>query len=248
MLWYKALAREPNAVRPKCDSPNPDVRGYCDFRERKPRESAGISFVEYIWVFTYSSYAKDLFLVATLLLSFGGLLRERTTGTAGFTLALPVLRSQLLAIRAAVGLLQMTALALVPALVVPGLSHFVHESYPFLQAWGFSILWVGCGTIVFAIGFLLSVIFRGEYMGVLAGMAVLVGYFAVTNRASLQRFPFVSLDRVMGGDDMPYFSDTTHQLIGPPPWMPLLVIMLLAIGLLGFSSRVVEQQDFSEGS
>lgn len=51
----------------------------------------------------------------------------------------------------------------------------------------------------------------------------------------------------MSGDDMPYFNERTHQLTGPLPWLPLLVIMLLAVGLLGFSSRVVEHQDFSEG-
>lgn len=218
------------------------------FEKENRKVSGGISFVEYIWVFTYSSYAKDLFLLATLLLSFGGLLRERTTGTVGFTLALPVLRSQFVAIRAAVGLLQMAALALVPALIVPALSHFVHESYPLLQAWEFSMLWVGCGTIVFAIGFLLSVFLHNEYTGVLAGIAVLGGYFAVLNLASLQRFTYVNLDKVMSGDDMPYFSATIHQLIGPLPWLLLLVIMLLALALLGFSSRAVEQQDFSESS
>jgi ABC-2 type transport system permease protein len=206
--------------------------------------SEGISFAEYIWIFTYSTYAKDLFLVATLLLGFGGLLREATTGTAGFTLALPVLRSELVAVRVTVGLLQMAGLALLPALVVPALSHFVHESYPLLQAWEFSLLWIGCGSIVFATGFLLSIFLRGEYTGAVACFAVLIGYFAIMNLPSIGDLPFANLDRVMSGDEMPYFRESTHQLIGPLPWTPLLVIISIALGMLVIADRVVQHQDF----
>lgn len=63
----------------------------------------------------------------------GGFSREQATGTAGFTPALPLLREQLVAIRAAIGLLQMTALALVPAGVLPALSRLAHESHALLQ-------------------------------------------------------------------------------------------------------------------
>jgi len=206
--------------------------------------SEEISFIEYIWVFTYSTYAKDLFLVATLLLGFGGLLRERTTGTAGFTLALPVLRSELVAVRVAVGLLQMAGLAVLPVFLVPTLSRFVHESYSLRQAWEFSVLWIGCGTIVFAIGFLLSIFLRGEYTGAVACVAVLVGYLAIINLPFVEAFPFVNLDRVMSGDDMPYFLENAHRLVGSLPWMPLLVIMSIALGILSIAGLIVQHQDF----
>lgn len=247
MLWYKAWreSRTRFALSAMALTLMSVAIVFFEKENRGPGE--GISFAEYVWVFTYSTYAKDLFLAAALFLSFGGLLRERTTGTVGFTLALPVLRSRLVAVRAALGLLQMTVLTLVPAVVVPSLSPFMRESYPFRQAWEFGMLWVACGAIVFAVGFLLSVLLRGEYTGALASVAVLVGYFVVMNLQSVQRFPFINLDRIMSGDDMPYFNEHTHQLTGPLPWLPLLVIMLLALGLLGFSSRVVEHQDFSEG-
>ena len=248
MLWYKAWRESRTRFVLSATALTLMCVAIVFFEKENRGPSEGVSFVEYVWVFTYTTYAKDLFLVAALLLGFGGLLRERTAGTAGFTLALPVLRSQLVAIRAVVGLLQMATLALVPAAVMPALSRFVHESYPLFQAWEFSILWVVCGAIVFAVGFLLSVFLRGESTGALACIAIFVGYFAVMNLASVRRFPYVHLDRVMSGDDMPYFSDSTHQLTGPLPWLPLVVIMLFALGLLGFSSRVVEEQDFTEGS
>ena len=73
---------------------------------------------------------------ASILLLVAGLRRflaGASYGTAGFTPALPLLREQLVAIRAAIGLLQMTALALVPAGVLPALSRLALESHALLQ-------------------------------------------------------------------------------------------------------------------
>jgi hypothetical protein len=74
-------------------------------------------------------------------LGFGGLQRERAHGSASFTLALPVSRLALIAARAAVGLLEILALALLPVILVPALSKFVGEAYPLSQALEFSLLW-----------------------------------------------------------------------------------------------------------
>jgi ABC-type transport system involved in multi-copper enzyme maturation permease subunit len=48
------------------------------------------SFVSTIWVFAYRGYMREFFLLMILLLGVGGLLRERSYGTAVFTLVLPV--------------------------------------------------------------------------------------------------------------------------------------------------------------
>jgi ABC-2 type transport system permease protein len=204
----------------------------------------GDSYAKYIWVFTYDVYASNLFLVSVLLLGLGGLLREQTNGTAGFTLALPVSRWRLIGVRAALGLLQMTALAMLPSLLLPTLSPLVHETYPLSQALQFSVLWVGCGASWFATGFFLSTILSGEYTMPAACVIALVAYLRIVNLFGAKVFPFLNLNNVMSGDDMPYFRESTNQLIGPFPWTQLAVITLIALGVLAATAYVTQQQDF----
>jgi ABC-2 type transport system permease protein len=245
MLWYKAWRES----RIRFVLSALALIGICLFiiffqDENRGGDDERISFFKYIWTFAYDTYAKDLFLASTLLLGLGGLLRERTNGTADFTLALPVGRLELVTVRAAMGLLQMAALALLPVVFIPTLSQLAHESYPFSQALQFSILWIGSGTIWFATGFLLSTFLSGEYTAPAACLVVLIGYFAVVNLRAVEAFPFLNLDKIMSGDDMPYFRESTHQLIGPLPWTPLLVITLIALGILVIAARITQQQDF----
>jgi hypothetical protein len=58
------------------------------------------------------------------MLALGGLRREHAAGTAAFTLALPVSRMRLGAVRVATGWLQVGALACIPLLIVPALSPY----------------------------------------------------------------------------------------------------------------------------
>src|SRR5258708_33137852 len=62
-----------------------------------------ISYDAYIWKAVYKGYVRDFFIILVIVLGGGGLLQERAHGTAGFTLALPVSRSRLMGVRAAVG-------------------------------------------------------------------------------------------------------------------------------------------------
>jgi hypothetical protein len=43
---------------------------------------------------------------------------------------------------------------------------------------------------------------------------------------------------------MPYFLESAHRLVGPLPWMPLLVVMSIALGILSIAGRIVQHQDF----
>ncbi len=70
----------------------------------------------------YQGIVRNVFMVLCFLLGVGGLLRERAVGTAPFTLALPVSRVRLTATRAAVGWLELVALAFVPLLIALSLS------------------------------------------------------------------------------------------------------------------------------
>jgi ABC-type transport system involved in multi-copper enzyme maturation permease subunit len=173
-------------------------------------------------------------LCLVVLLMEKGVRRERAHGTAGFTLAIPVSRSRLIAVRAAVGVAELALLALLPALIIPALSPFVGESYPFTQALHFSVLWAGCGTVVLGTAFFLSTLLAGEYSAWIVCFVVLFFYSAIVNVPPLASFPSVDFFRIMAG----------RQLIGPLPWLPLSIIMLLALGWVMVADRITQRQDF----
>jgi hypothetical protein len=60
----------------------------------------------------------------------GGLQRERTHNTAGFTLALPVSPFRVVGIQVMAGMVELALLALIPAILIPSLSILIHQSYP----------------------------------------------------------------------------------------------------------------------
>src|SRR2546429_4472573 len=142
MLWYKAWRESQTRFLLSVVT----IAGLCAafvvFHVVFHSQGAGISdrpltYMEYIWRIVYKGYLRELFVMLALLLGIGGLLRERDHGTAGFTLALPVSRLYVAAARAAVGLLEVAALSLVPALVIPALSPLVGQFYPWPQAFEF---------------------------------------------------------------------------------------------------------------
>src|SRR5204862_7098046 len=104
--------------------------------------------------------------ILVMILGLGGLQRERPVGSASFTLSLPVTRARLVLIRAAMGLLQVTLLSFVPALLIPTLSPFIAKhAYPESQALQFALLFLTWGSVAFSVGFLWSSLFGGEFTG-----------------------------------------------------------------------------------
>ena len=77
-----------------------------------------------------------------------------------------------------------------------------------------------------------------------ACVIALVAYLGIVNLFGAKIFPFLNLNNVMSGDDMPYFRERTYQLIGPFPWTQLAVITLIALGVLAATAYVTQQQDF----
>jgi ABC-type transport system involved in multi-copper enzyme maturation permease subunit len=94
--------------------------------------------------------------LAAVVLTFGGLAREVGTGTALFTLGLPIRRSQVFLIRVAVAWAQSIALGVGAALLIPLVSGFVGEVYPLDQAIAFGALMSSAGLTILALGLLLS--------------------------------------------------------------------------------------------
>jgi len=139
------------------------------------RDASELSYVEFIAGKIYGGGIRQLFVIFVLVLGLGGLLQERARGSAGFTLSLPVTRTRLLAVRAGVGLAEMAALALMPALILAVLSPMVHETCPpsvLMQ----SAQWAANGAALFALAFLLSTVLAGPYTALAASMALLFAY------------------------------------------------------------------------
>jgi ABC-type transport system involved in multi-copper enzyme maturation permease subunit len=128
-----------------------------------PRGLRSPVFSEHIYNLMYSGTAKGTFALLVMFLGLGGLLREQRYRTAMFTLALPVSRLGLVITQIGVGLAELAALSLLPAVLIPSLSMFVHQSYPLPEALHFSLLWFVCGSVILAAAFFLSVVFAGEY-------------------------------------------------------------------------------------
>jgi ABC-type transport system involved in multi-copper enzyme maturation permease subunit len=202
------------------------------------------AYSQHIYNLVYSGTAKALFSVLVLFLGLGGLFRERANGTAVQTLVLPVSRMRLIGVQIGVGLGELTVLALLPAVLIPCLSPVVHHSYPLAQALHFSVLWIGGGTVIFALAFFLSTVLRGEYTAPLVHWIVMVLHTLVASWGPLRPYR-LNLLWIMGEfGTMHWDPQRTILLAGPLPWLALFVMMLIASVLFCAAARATQQQDF----
>jgi ABC-2 type transport system permease protein len=145
------------------------------------RDASEMAYVEFITEKIYEGGIRQLFVVFVFVLGTGGLLQERARGSAGFTLSLPVTRTRLLAMRAGVGLAEVVALALMPALVLVIVSPTVHETCP-SSVLALSAQWAAKGAALFALAFLFSAVLAGPYAALTASMALVFAYVLVVRR------------------------------------------------------------------
>jgi ABC-2 type transport system permease protein len=206
-----------------------------------------LTYAHYIWSAVYKANVLDLFILVVIVLGLGGLLQERAQGTAGFTLSLPVSRWRLTTARAATGCLQVAILALLPALLIPLLSSFVGEAYPFALALQFSVLWAGCGVMVFAIAFFFSVVLAGAYSPAIASIAGLLVYSVLADLPALERYPALDLMDTMHGAQLAVSQDAPSlaNFANPLPWLALGLYALVALCLIAAAGIIIARRDFS---
>jgi ABC-type transport system involved in multi-copper enzyme maturation permease subunit len=202
------------------------------------------SYTEYIYSLIYSGTAKGIYALLVIFLGLGGLQRERSSGTAGFTLALPVSRVRVVGSQIAVGILELAALALVPAILIPSLSALSQRFYPLPVALHFSVLWFFGGLVIFAASFLLSVVTPGEYT------APVVCYLALVLHTYVAGWHPLAAYRLnlmwMMGEFQTMRWNAAHSLLQPPPlsWTRISVMAIFALLLLSAATRVTQRQDF----
>jgi len=172
---------------------------------------------------TNSGVPRMTFIACCFLVGMGGLLREGAVGTAPFTLALPVSRLRLVAARAAVGWLELVALALPASLFTPS---------P-LESW---LLWVAGGSSLFAFAFLASCVLAGEYTPFVASW---IAFFAHTTTTQYVRLMRPAL--------RPYLFTLQEIMSRLRPFSPALAVTALAAGscaLLATAALVTKRRDF----
>jgi ABC-2 type transport system permease protein len=244
MLWYKAWRESQGTFLLSVAAISLLCVTFAFLRkEASAISDEPLSYAVYIWKTVYRGYLREMFVILALLLGMGGLMRERDNGTAGFTVTLPVSRRRLVMVRAATGLLEVLGLALLPALLIPGLSAVTGESYPYAQAWQFALLWVVGGAFIFMIGFLSSCIFAGPYTPPIAGFLALMVYSFLSDLPIMERYS-LDVHDLMSGTGRPWFELSTARLIGPAPWIPAAVFVLIASAFIGLACRIAQKQDF----
>jgi ABC-type transport system involved in multi-copper enzyme maturation permease subunit len=180
------------------------------------------------------------FELLVIFLGVGGLLRERARHTAVFTLALPVSRVQLVAAHVAVGLAEMSLFALLPALLIQPLSAVVHQSCPIGESLRFSLLRLICGTFIFALSFLLSVVLRGEYTAPVASFMALFMEGRVAQWVPPVR-PYLLIPQATMNGHWAY--EGARSINDPLPWMGLSIMMLIAIALFAVAVKITQKEN-----
>jgi ABC-type transport system involved in multi-copper enzyme maturation permease subunit len=245
MLWYKAV-RESGARFLVAASALSVICACFVFFHRDASSGLSdepITYAMYIWRITYKNYLRELFMLLAIFLGVGGLARERAYGTTWLTLGLPVSRSRMVSTRAAIGFLQVSMLAMIPAIVIPLLSPLVGEAYSTAQAWGFVFLWVPSGMLIFGLGFLASTLFSGEFTAPVMGLVGLLAYMLLAEIPVLDRF-LPDLNDIMSGIGMSYFNETSAQLTGTLPLTTLAALLVGSVLLVAGSAIVTDRQDF----
>jgi hypothetical protein len=198
-------------------------------------------FPFYVWRILFDGSLRYLWAGLAILIGVGGLTQETPKGTAEFTLSIPVSRRHLAWSQMALPCLQLTILALLPAIVIPALSHFVGGSYGIGEAICRGLLMAGGGLVIFSFTSLLSALSESPYVPMLVSAATVI-----------------ILESVVG----PYQNDLKEPLLfravdlfrlisGPPdlqwrsfPRVGLLVSGTLAL-ILGLATiRVIENRDY----
>lgn len=193
----------------------------------------------YVWTGLFHYAFEGLWILAALVLALGGLAREKATGVAPFSLALPVRRMNLFLIRAAMAFAQSVVLGLASALLIPALSSLVGEAYPFSQALGFGAWMTGAGLVILTFGLLISEVFEGEFTAPVVGLcsltAIFLGYRSHTFRG-WNVFDVMSATASI--------NPQTQLLTGTFHWLDLAACLFFSLVLLFTAGAVVKTRDF----
>jgi hypothetical protein len=150
-----------------------------------------------------------------------------------YALSMPVSRRRLAGVRIALGLLELTLLAVPTSILACALAPTQGFAFPMLEGVAHALLAVSGASALYGLFVLLSTLL-GETGKAVAGGALLLLYGMFTFLTNgVRRW---SVFRLMTGD--------TLFLRGEVPWLGVLAAVALAAALLLASLRIVERRDF----
>ncbi|MDQ6678190.1 MAG: hypothetical protein M3Z09_12945 [Acidobacteriota bacterium] len=180
-----------------------------------------------------------LWILAVTLLMMGGLLREKAVGASSFTLALPVSRARLMAIRVSTGLIQAMLLVIVPWSAMFLVGAVTGKTHSVSQAFFHIVLLASGGLLFFAIALLVSSLVEGEYTAPIVSYGIVMAIAVAFNDASLRAYsPWGFITGAA------YFDRDTALLTGSIPWTSVTVYVLLAAVLIAVSVKVIQWREF----
>jgi hypothetical protein len=152
---------------------------------------------------------KTLFVLFAIVLGTGGLRQERARGTLGLSLALPVPRGAQIAMRAAVAIVEVWALAMFVSVwqlamtaVFAGAGATGIADATGLQIGAglqLAVVWAMCGSLIACLAQLLASIVASDALVYLGTFLIVIGYEAVVQLTLLRDQPLCDLYRVMSG-------------------------------------------------
>lgn len=189
-------------------------------------------------LFVNQQFLVIMWILSAVLLGMGGVIREKATGTASLTLALPVSRIRLVTSRIGVGVVEAMALGILPWLAVAGVMAIAKEPVVVSQLASYTVLLVIGGLVFFAIGILVSSLVGGEYTApaLAYGVVLLV---AIISDAWFREY---SVWRLVTGDLS--INRSTFLLPQHLPWLGILTSLLFAVVMMAGSAYSVCRRDF----
>jgi len=203
---------------------------------RRIREGVALasSYRGYVWSQWMRQAMTNLATLFAVLLGSGGLFSRASGDSSLYTLSMPASRTRVLGVRAATGLTELLALAVVPALLLPLLSPSVGQSYSPAEALAHGVCLFAAAATFFSLALLLSTVFTDLWRPLLiaCGVAIALSLY----EAALRGQATYGLFRVMSGED--YFR--TGQL----PWLGLFSSVTASAAMLFAATRTIARQDF----
>ncbi|PWT83007.1 MAG: hypothetical protein C5B57_07690 [Blastocatellia bacterium] len=187
----------------------------------------------FIWYQWHQQNLVQMWTLFAVLLGSGALVAN-TSGGALFTLSLPASRSHLLGVRAATGLAEIFALALIPSLLIPLLSPIVGQRYSIIDVLVHSTCLFVAGSVFFNLAFLLSTIFDDLWRPLLmtCGVAVVLRMVEIVVR---DLSPY-GIFHVMSAES--YFR------AGRLPWLGLFLSAVASLAMLYVATINFARRDF----
>lgn len=200
---------------------------------RRVHEAVELSrtFQGFVWSNAFRQNLTHLIVLFAILLGTGSFLSQ--SGGALFTLSLPVSRRRLAGVRAAAGLAELFALAILPSLVIPLVAPAVGARYALGTALVHGLCLFLAGAVFFGIAFFLSTVFGDPWRPLLFALAVA---FALALADALLQQPSWSLYGVMSGES---FFRSGHM-----PWGGLAASAAIAAALAYGAATNFARRDF----